>query len=182
MAEEQKSTNNLDKELSNLYQPKAVPTKGPAAKRAPRAKKAATGVGKKKLLITKGKRKRAIARASLRQGKGVIRFNGVDISLMQPRYMRDLILEPVKVTSVAKGVVEGADIDINVYGGGRSGQAQAARSALAKAIVGASSSPDALRKVYMDYDRTLLVDDYRRVEPKKFKGPKARARFQKSYR
>ena len=66
-------------------------------------------------------------------------------------------------------------------GGGTSGQAQAARSALAKVIAKADQG-DAVRKAYIDYDRTLMVDDVRQVEPKKYKGPKARARFQKSYR
>jgi small subunit ribosomal protein S9 len=70
---------------------------------------------------------------------------------------------------------------IYVNGGGSSGQAQAARSALAKVIAKASGT-DAVKKLYMEYDRTMLVDDVRQVEPKKFKGPKARARFQKSYR
>ena len=78
-------------------------------------------------------------------------------------------------------IAAGSDISINVHGGGSSGQAQAARSALAKVISKAAGS-DVVKKMYMDYDRTMLVDDVRQVEPKKFKGPKARARFQKSYR
>ncbi len=73
------------------------------------------------------------------------------------------------------------DIKVNVYGGGSSAQAQAVRSAIAKSIVAFSGS-DAIKKEYLNYDRFMVVDDARRVEPKKFKGPKARARFQKSYR
>ncbi|MCL5239044.1 MAG: 30S ribosomal protein S9, partial [Candidatus Marsarchaeota archaeon] len=83
--------------------------------------------------------------------------------------------------SITKDIAAKSNISINVYGGGFSGQAQAARSVLAKVIAKAASS-DVIKKMYMDYDRTLLVDDVRQVEPKKYKGPKARARFQKSYR
>ncbi len=183
MAEESsetKGTNNLDKELSNLYQPKAAVPKR-AAVRAPRARKAAAGPSRKKAVIAKGKRKRAIARATLRAGRGEIRINGMDVNLVKPKEVRDLILEPIKVSSLAKTLADVSKIDVNVYGGGRSGQAQATRSAIAKVIASASPN-DAIRKIYMEYDRTLLVDDYRRVEPKKFLGTKARARFQKSYR
>ena len=72
-------------------------------------------------------------------------------------------------------------ISVQVNGGGISGRAQAARSAIAKTLVGASES-ETLKRQYMSYDRNLLVDDHRRVEPKKFLGPKARARKQTSYR
>ena len=73
------------------------------------------------------------------------------------------------------------DIKVNVQGGGASAQAQAVRSAIAKSII-EFSGMESLKKDYMHYDRFMVVDDSRRVEPKKFKGPKARARFQKSYR
>jgi small subunit ribosomal protein S9 len=73
------------------------------------------------------------------------------------------------------------DISINVKGGGTVAQAQAARSAIAKALSGFSNS-DVIRKDYLRYDRVLLADDPRRVEPKKYLGTKARARFQTSYR
>ncbi|MBU0586162.1 30S ribosomal protein S9, partial [Candidatus Micrarchaeota archaeon] len=61
------------------------------------------------------------------------------------------------------------------------GQAQAARVAIAKALVDYTQD-EALKKTFLDHDRSLLVDDVRRVEAKKYKGPKARARYQKSYR
>jgi small subunit ribosomal protein S9 len=61
------------------------------------------------------------------------------------------------------------------------GQAQAARTAIARALVAALGDDD-LRKRLVEFDRSLLVEDVRRVEPKKFKGPGARARFTKSYR
>lgn len=183
MAEESKGVVDLDKELASVSQPRvATPlAKKGVAPKAPRQKKAGAGLSKKKVTIAKGKRKSAVARASLRQGTGLIKINGVDVKLIKPRMLQELMLEPIHVASLAKNIAAGSDIDVNVYGGGSSGQAQAVRTAIAKVLV-ASSSGDALRRTYMEYDRTLLVDDYRRVEPKKFLGTKARARFQKSYR
>jgi small subunit ribosomal protein S9 len=178
MANESKGLENLDKELETLYQPK--PGQKPISKKsAPKAKKK-VGVAKKPIL-SRGKRKRAIARATLLPGSGNIRLNGVSMNLIKPKEIRELILESIRISNTAKDIANASDIQINVYGGGVSGQAQAARSALAKVITEASGS-DSLRSMYMEYDRTLLIDDYRRVEPKKFLGPKARAKFQTSYR
>ena len=178
MANDSKGLENLDKELETLYQPKAG-QKAVAKKAAPKAKKKA-GVAKKPILA-RGKRKSAIARATLLPGTGVITINGVNINLIKPKEIRELILESIRISAAAKEIANNSNVQINVYGGGVSGQAQASRAALAKVITEASGS-DSLRTMYMGYDRTLLIDDYRRVEPKKFLGPKARAKFQKSYR
>ncbi len=179
MANESKGIENLDKELETLYQPKQG-QKAAAKKTATRAKKTPSAA-KKAPVLSKGKRKRAVARASLIPGHGTIRFNGVAIDLVKPKEIREFILEPVRISKAARDIVHNSDIKISVYGGGTSGQAQAARTALAKVITEASGL-DSLRSLYMEYDRTLLIDDYRRVEPKKFLGPKARAKFQTSYR
>lgn len=136
---------------------------------------------KPKVIMTKSRRKRAVARARLMPGIAKITINRSDIRTVKPREIMEMILEPINVSSITKGIADSSDISINVRGGGASGQAQAARSALAKAIAEASQS-DVVKKQYIDYDRTLLVDDVRQVEPKKYLGPKARARFQKSYR
>jgi len=136
---------------------------------------------KPKVVMTKSRRKRAVARARLKPGLAKITINRADIRTIKPREVREMILEPVTVSSITKGIAASSDISISVRGGGASGQAQAARSALAKAIAVASQS-DVVRKQYIAYDRNLLVDDVRQVEPKKYLGPKARARFQKSYR
>ena len=61
------------------------------------------------------------------------------------------------------------------------GQAEAARTAIARALVRWTKSSQ-LRSKFLEFDRTLLTGDPRRKEPKKFGGPGARARFQKSYR
>ncbi|MDE1860832.1 MAG: 30S ribosomal protein S9 [Candidatus Micrarchaeota archaeon] len=178
MANEAKGTENLDKELSSLYQEKAQ-VKREVKKTASKSKKKA--VSKIKIVTAKGKRKRAIARATIRPGRGRIYINKIDVNFMKPAEIRALITEPITLTDLTDDIMSSSDISVNVSGGGSSGQAQAARAAIAKVLLKASSS-EALRKAYIDYDRTMIADDYRRVEPKKFKGPKARARFQKSYR
>jgi small subunit ribosomal protein S16e len=81
-----------------------------------------------------------------------------------------------------------ADIRVRVTGGGHTSQVYAIRQAIAKAIVAYyqkfvdEQSKNELKKALISYDRTLLVADPRRSEPKKFGGPGARSRYQKSYR
>lgn len=140
-------------------------------KEAPKKKR------KPKVLVTRGKRKRAIARASISAGSGRITLDGVDSSKIDNPFVKQIVLEPVEVA----GEVGAYDLKVWTRGGGTMGQAQAARTAIARALVGISGDAS-LKKKFQDYDRSLLVEDPRRVEPKKFKGPKARARFTKSYR
>ncbi len=183
MVKEATGLENLDKELETLYQPKvaqakAQPKRAAASAKTVRAKKAA-----KKIVLSKGKRKRAVARTTLVPGgSGRITINGVDVNLIKPKEIRELMVEAITSAKAAGDLAAGSDIFVNSKGGGFSGQAQAIRTSIAKALVKASPSPDSLRSFYMEYDRNLLIDDTRRVEPKKFKGPKARARFQTSYR
>ncbi len=136
---------------------------------------------KDKMVLSSSKRKEARARAVVKKGTGRIIINSVNADLIEPREFRSLMLEPLNISNIAKELSKGVDIEVNVQGGGRSAQAQAVRSAIAKGISEYAES-DTIRKEYLHYDRSLLVDDPRRVEPKKFKGPKARARFQTSYR
>jgi len=178
MVNDEKSLDNLNKELASLGSQQQQQAK-PQAKRTVRKRTSARA--KPKVLMEKSRRKTAIARARLVPGKERITVNKVDIRVLKPKELRELILEPVNVSGMTKEIASNADISIVVRGGGSSGQAQAARSALAKVIAKAAAGDD-VRKAYIDYDRTLIVDDVRQVEPKKYKGPKARARFQKSYR
>jgi small subunit ribosomal protein S9 len=134
-----------------------------------------------KAITAKSKRKTAIARASLKKGSGRIRVNGFDISTIEPIGFRNVMIESIGVSEATAELAKRVDIKVNVIGGGQSAQAQAVRGAIAKGI-SAFADTDIIRKEYMRYDRSLLVDDPRRVEPKKCRGPKARARFQKSYR
>ena len=143
---------------------------------APAQKKARTK--KEAVVFTRGKRKEAVARASVRKGAGRVRINNMSIDALDNRYIRSMIYEPLVLAgSAAKEV----DIDVGVYGGGQMGQAEAARMAIARGLVEFTGNAELKRKM-IEYDKHLLAEDSRRVEPKKYKGPKARARFQKSYR
>ncbi len=118
---------------------------------------------KAKILIAMGKRKKAVARAVIREGKGTIRINSQLLGNVQPRYRQMRIKEAVLI---ADEKAKSVDIDVEVKGGGSWGQADAARTAIANAIVGFYKD-SALRSAYMDYDRTLLINDARRTEPHK---------------
>ncbi len=131
--------------------------------------------------MVKSKRKTSVARASLKAGSGRIRINGVDINAVGSATLKNIALDPIEISPTARATIRNIDIKINVYGGGPSSQTQAIRGAIAKGLVAYSDNP-VLKAEFMQYDRVLLVDDPRRVEPKKFDGPKARARTQTSYR
>ena len=133
----------------------------------------------KKVMVLSGKRKTAIARASVRLGKGRVRINNVPIEIYEPKIARDKILEPLLLTD--DKVWNQLDINVSVAGGGFMGQAEAARMAVAKSLLKWTKSTR-LRTTLKDYDRTMLAGDPRRSESKKFGGPGARARDQKSYR
>lgn len=178
LMEDTNALDNLNKELAGIVKQTPAEAKATGKRAAPRKR-----VQRKKLVVEKARRKMAIARARLVQNDSniAITLNGFDIGTVKPKEVRDFILEPVNISELTKSIANKANISITVNGGGASGQAQAARSALAKVIAKASGS-DAVKKLYTEYDRALLVNDVRQVEPKKYKGPKARARFQKSYR
>jgi len=118
---------------------------------------------KEKIIQTTGSRKKAVARAITRAGKGTVRINSILISLVEPRYRRMRIMEPIVL---AKSIAEQVDIDVSVTGGGVWGQADAARTAIANALVTWSGDKE-LKEMFVDYDRTLLVSDSRRTEPHK---------------
>merc|ERR1711939_1226795 len=115
---------------------------------------------------TFGKKRAATAVAFCKEGRGLIRVNGSPIGPVEPAIMRMKVYEPVLVLKPA--AFSNVDIRVRVSGGGHTSQVYAIRQAIAKAIVA--------------YNHTLLVADNRRMEPKKFGGPGARSRYQKSYR
>lgn len=129
------------------------------------------------IVCVSARRKMAIARATAKAGKGTVKINRLAIGAL-PQYAQELITEPLRL---APDVAPHVDINVNVRGGGFMGQAQAARCAIARALV-AWSGDEELKRTFMAHDRYLLIEDMRMVEPKKYKGRKARARFQKSYR
>ena len=134
---------------------------------------------KTKVLLTSGKRKTAIARATVKAGKGRVRINNIPVEILEPKIAREKIMEPLMQAS--DEVWKQLDIDIKVSGGGFMGQAEATRTAIARALLKWTKSAR-LRRVFSEYDRTLIAGDPRRREPKKFGGPGARSRDQKSYR
>lgn len=135
---------------------------------------------------TFGKKKSATAVAHVKKGKGLIKVNGVPITLVEPEVLRVKVFEPLLIVGLDK--FAGLDIRLRVTGGGHVSQIYAIRQALAKGLIAYyqkyvdEQSKNELKRAFVSHDRTLLIADARRMEPKKFGGPGARARYQKSYR
>jgi small subunit ribosomal protein S9 len=129
--------------------------------------------------VVRTKRKRAVARAYVSSGTGIIRVNKMLLSAIDNPYTRSIMSEPLNY--VPEKLWSKVDIKVSVYGGGQMGQAQAVRGAIARALV-KHANDNALEEDMLSIDKFLLIEDSRRVEPKKYMGPKARARKQKSYR
>ncbi|KAM0797188.1 ribosomal protein S9/S16-domain-containing protein [Usnea florida] len=133
-----------------------------------------------------GKKKTATAVAHCKAGKGLVKVNGKPLSLTQPEILRFKVYEPLLIVGLDK--FANVDIRVRVSGGGHTSQIYAIRQAIAKSIVAYYQkyvdeyAKNQLKQALVAYDRTLLVADNRRCEPKKFGGPGARARYQKSYR
>eukprot|EP00744_Colponema_vietnamica_P000079 GILI01000151.1.p2 GENE.GILI01000151.1~~GILI01000151.1.p2 ORF type:complete len:157 (-),score=44.93 GILI01000151.1:122-556(-) len=142
--------------------------------------------GRKESVQVFGRKKNAVAVAICKRGNGMIRINGCPLDTLEPAVLRVKVYEPVLLLGQSR--FERVDIRIRVKGGGRTAQIFAIRQAVAKAIVAYyakyidEASKVEIKDLLMSYDRSLLVADPRRCEPKKFGGPGARARYQKSYR
>jgi len=133
----------------------------------------------KKVLVVSGKRKTAVARAIVKPGAGRIRINKTPVEIFEPEIAREKIMEPL--LQAGDEVWKQLDMDIKTSGGGYMGQAEAARMTVANALLKWTKSTH-LRTVFTEYDRTMIVGDSRSKETKKFGGPGARAKEQKSYR
>jgi small subunit ribosomal protein S9 len=133
---------------------------------------------KKRVVLVSGKRKTAIARAIVKTGSGKTFVNGIPLLTYTPEVSRTKISEPLVLSGERSKAL---DFNVRVNGGGLISQAEAARMAIAKGLVTWTRSSE-LRKIMTNYDRTMLAGDPRRKEPKKFGGPGARRREQKSYR
>ncbi|NNN16938.1 MAG: 30S ribosomal protein S9 [Thermoplasmata archaeon] len=130
------------------------------------------------VVLTTGKRKEAIARASIRKGSGRVRINDTPLEFVEPELVRLKIQEPLLMVGDKWKTV---DISVHVQGGGIMGQASAARTAVARGLLGWIKDP-ALADMFKRYDRSLIVNDPRRKLPKRPGGRGARKRRQKSYR
>ncbi len=126
------------------------------------------------VINTSGRRKTSVARAYLTKGKGNIEVNGKDYK----QYFSTPTLQYYVTQALNVAKVNGEyDIKANVLGGGITGQAQAIRLAIAKALV----------EINEEYKKDLRAEglmtrDPRMVERKKFGQKKARRRFQFSKR
>ena len=125
-----------------------------------------------------GKRKAAIARATVRKGTGQVRVNRRPLEILEPEMVRQKIQEPLLMVGDRWKAL---DIEVHVEGGGIVGQASAARTAVARGLLDWLKDP-ALREMFKHYDRSLIVNDPRRKLPKRPGGRGARKRRQKSYR
>jgi len=125
-----------------------------------------------------GARKTARATAAISLGAGRIRLNGTPVELWEPEIARLHLLGPV---TVAGELRDKYDLDVSVSGGGFMSQADAAAMAIARAYVDQVRGSE-LRDKMNAYNKYLLSGDPRQAEPKKFGGPGARRKRQKSYR
>ncbi len=127
----------------------------------PKAGKRAEKKAKNEVFVT-GKRKKAVARAIIRPGKGMILLNSKPVEEVENETTRLLLKEPLMLIGDAW---KKFDIKVRTSSGGIMGQAQAARQAVAKGLVKMLGN-DA-KRVFMEYDRNMLVYDSRRTEPHK---------------
>lgn len=145
-----------------------------------------------KVELYPGQRKSSRAVATIAKGSGKVRINNMPAELMAPDVAKELVLTPLTLVSELRNRV---DIDVQVHGGGFMGQAFASAVAISRALTGqekggkdprehpfTKSVREEIRRKITEYDRHLLSGDSRQTESKKFGGPSARRRKQKSYR
>lgn len=137
-------------------------------------------------------RKTSRAHVYITKGAGRVRINNVPAEMIQQETAREVILGPLEVAGDLRNKV---DISVRVKGGGFMSQAYASATAISRALTGWTKTKkdpkdhpftkpmrNDLKKRINDFDKHLLSGDARRKEPKKFGGPGARRRKQKSYR
>ena len=145
-----------------------------------------------KVELYPGQRKTSKAVATIAKGTGKVRMNNRPAELLTPEIARELVLIPLTLVGDMRNKV---DIDVQVHGGGFMGQAFAGAVAISRALTGqekggkdptehpfTKSVREEIKKKIVEYDRHLLSGDSRQAESKKFGGPSARRRKQKSYR
>tara|TARA_Y100000034_G_C6681861_1_gene299792 strand:+ start:177 stop:587 length:411 start_codon:yes stop_codon:yes gene_type:complete len=136
-------------------------------------------MNEKEKIVVSGKRKTAVAKAVIEKGKGKITFNKKDYSTLN-LFDKLKLEEPLRIADAILGK-RTFDVALSVRGGGVKGQNEAARLALAKAIVEFTGSKE-LKEAYLKYDRNLLIADIRRKEAYKPGDSKARSKRQSSKR
>lgn len=116
----------------------------------------------KAVIFTTGKRKKAVARASIRPGSGKIFMNGESIENFKNEVLKLRLEEPFIFAGEGW---KSYDFIVNVKGGGILGQVDAARQSIARGLVEIFGHD--LKQKFLEYDRNLLVYDPRRTEPHK---------------
>jgi len=137
-------------------------------------------------------RKTSSAHVYITKGVGKVRINNVPVEMIQQETAREVMLAPLEVSGDLRNKV---NISVRVKGGGFMGQANATATAITRALIGwtkskkdprdhplSKSAREDLRNRINEFDKYLISGDARRKEPKKFGGPGARRRKQKSYR
>jgi small subunit ribosomal protein S9 len=139
-----------------------------------------------KNIIANGKRKTAIAKATIKKGVGNVLINRKPYENLD--FFRKLMIqEPLKIAKRVLGEIK-ADINVNVKGGGTESQISASRLAIARALVKftdlekSKELGEKLKREFLGYDKNLLVADTRRKEAYKPGDSKARRKRQKSFR
>jgi small subunit ribosomal protein S9 len=139
-----------------------------------------------------GQRKTSRAVATIAKGSGKVRINNTPAELILPDVAKELLLTPLTLVGDYRNRI---NIDVQVHGGGFMGRAFASAVAISRALTGQEKGGkdpkehpftknirEEIRKKITEYDRHLLSGDSRQSESKKFGGPGARRRKQKSYR
>lgn len=139
-----------------------------------------------------GQRKTSRAVATIAKGSGKVRINNTPAELILPDVAKELVLTPLTLIGDYRNRI---DIDVQVHGGGFMGRSFASAVAISRALTGQEKGGkdpkehpftknirEEIRKKITEYDRHLLSGDSRQSESKKFGGPSARRRKQKSYR
>jgi small subunit ribosomal protein S9 len=145
-----------------------------------------------KIDLYPAQRKTCRALATISRGNGKVRINNVPAEVMEPKIAKEMVLTPIRLLGEIRNRV---DINVKVQGGGFMGQAFASAVAMSRALTGdgkggrdpkdhplTKSMREEVRRKILEFDRHLLSGDPRQTESKKFGGPGARRRKQKSYR
>jgi small subunit ribosomal protein S9 len=145
-----------------------------------------------KIDLYPAQRKTCRALATISKGNGKVRINNVPAEVMEPKIAKEMVLTPINLLGENRNRV---DIKVKVQGGGFMGQAFASAVAISRALTGdgkggrdpkdhplTKSMREEVRRKILEFDRHLLSGDPRQTESKKFGGPGARRRKQKSYR
>src|SRR5919106_3062022 len=145
-----------------------------------------------KIDLYPAQRKTCRALATISKGNGKVRINNIPAEILEPKLAKEMVLTPLNILGEIRNRV---DINVKVQGGGFMGQAFASAVAISRALTGegkggrdpkdhpfAKNIREEIRQRIIDFDRHLLAGDPRQIESKKFGGPGARRRKQKSYR